>query len=106
MACPIFPFCSQFVTKGCEYITDFALLCNCIHNIALCCSGKTQTIFGFCMFSVLMMTVLVVSVAVAVNAITSTVSGIMLRKSHQIKYIEAVSFLKSSQRVLRCGMGC
>ena len=35
------------------------------------------------------------------NAITSTVSGIMLRKSHQIKYIEAVSFLKSSQRVLR-----
>lgn len=72
----------------------------------LCCSGETQTIFGFCMFSVLMMTVLVVSVAVAVNAITSTVSGIMLRKSHEIKYIEAVSFLKSSQRVLRCGMGC
>ena len=47
----------------------------------LCFSGETQTIFGFCMFNILMIAVLVVSVAVAVNAITLTVSGMMLLTS-------------------------
>ena len=44
----------------------------------LCFTGETEMIFGSCMSNALMIAVLVVSVAVAVNAITLTFSNLVL----------------------------